>query len=381
MNISDSFCHYPWTGLFIGAHGDVRNCCPSRSIIGNLNDNTLENIINNDLHKEIQNSILDGQWHKNCNLCKEMEESGQVSYRNTGRPIKDFFDVKSLDVPNPNFHIPKIIDIRWSNTCNLACNYCSEKFSSTWAAIKKIDIGASKKYYSDVIQYLSKNSNNIQALHLLGGEPLLIKENADLLANFDNKDVEVNIVTSGSVDLSKSPVFKELRNFKNVNFSISFENTHDRYEYVRHNASWNLLYQNLQYIKDNTNFRLCAVPIYNVYSAFDLVNFYNVIVEGNKFHSVVWNQLIYPMELNLFNFPNSVKNLAIEQLDIILDKYKYSSIDIDLGCDFLKTTRNLLKTSPVVSEFQEFLSFTEDLETNLHVKKHSFFELWPEINF
>ena len=58
-----------------------------------------------------------------------------------------------------------------------------------------------------------------------------------------------------------------------------------------------------------------------------------------------------------------------------------TSIDIDLGCDFLKTTRNLLKTSPVVSEFQEFLSFTEDLETNLHVKKHSFFELWPEINF
>jgi organic radical activating enzyme len=392
MITPETFCHYPWTGLFVGAHGDVRVCCPSKSIIGNLNDSRLDKIINNDLHKEIQDSILDNKWHKNCATCKNLEDAGHVSYRNFARPVEDFFEIKSLDADNQNFHNLKIVDVRWSNTCNLACNYCSEKFSSTWAAIKKIDIGATKEYYADVIQYISKYTKEIKILHLLGGEPLLMKENAELLANFDNKDVEVHVVTSGSVDLTKSPTFKELSKFENVNIAISFENTKDRYEYVRHNADWNLLIQNIKYIKENTNYFISIVPIYNIYSALDLVNFYKTIY--SLFEEVTeippnikpviyrmhWNQLQHPDALDVFNFPTPVKQLAIEQLDTVIEKYSKDST-IDLDCDFLIQTRDLLKNSIEINKVSKFLDFTNDLETNLHVKKHSFFELWPELNF
>jgi MoaA/NifB/PqqE/SkfB family radical SAM enzyme len=376
MTDKNTFCHLPWTSLFIGAQGDVRNCCPSRNILGNLNDTPIERIINNQTHKEIQNNITEDTWHDNCGLCKEIEDIGQISYRNIAQPVENFFDINDITESNKNFHKFKILDIRWSNTCNLACNYCSEKFSSTWAAIKKIDIGASKNYYPNVINYIENHRAEIERIDLLGGEPLILKENAELLSKFTNKDIEIQVVTSGSIDLSKSSVFKELIKFSNVNFGISFENTKDRYEYVRHNASWELLTNNIKYIKENTNFRLTALPIYNIYSALDIDNFYEVLP---LFNSVAWNMLVYPTELNLFNFPKQVRNIALEKLNSVIKKYGDQQ---SLGIDFLHNTKNLIETNTSDTPYPNFLSFTDNLETNLLTnKKYSFFELWPELNF
>jgi len=40
-----SFCPLPWTGFIVHQNGDVRNCVLSKSKIGNLKDNSIQEIV------------------------------------------------------------------------------------------------------------------------------------------------------------------------------------------------------------------------------------------------------------------------------------------------------------------------------------------------
>ena len=75
-----------------------------------------------------------------------------------------------------------MVDVRWSNTCNLACNYCYEYFSSQWASIKGIKVNAIKKDNEDtLLMFIEKNKDTVINVNMLGGEPLLQKQNSPLI--------------------------------------------------------------------------------------------------------------------------------------------------------------------------------------------------------
>ena len=67
---------------------------------------------------------------------------------------------------------------------------------------------------------------------MVGGEPLLMKENADLLELIPD-NVKVDVISNFSTDVTKSKVFEKLLKRPKVNWHISIENGGERYEYVR----------------------------------------------------------------------------------------------------------------------------------------------------
>ena len=76
--ISKSFCVLPWIHLNTWPNGNVYPCCLTdwREDIGNLKDNTLEELWNGDTMKSIRKDMLGGKQHHSCRKCYQQEDNG-----------------------------------------------------------------------------------------------------------------------------------------------------------------------------------------------------------------------------------------------------------------------------------------------------------------
>lgn len=368
---SPILCQDPWSTLFIGTYNEARTCCAGDTILGDLNSQSLDDILNSDLAKNIRKDLVNGVWPKNCSQCEKLEKNGMRSYRNLD------IDPDTLNLINqhPTDYTIQTLDVRWNNTCTLACNYCSEKFSSTWANIKKINIGTDRNYYDLALEWIDKNRASISRIMLLGGESLIIKENARLLEIFENQDIDIMLVTSLNLDLS-TLVFEKLKKINRVTLDISFENVGDRYEYVRQNASWDLLIKNIKIAQDLPGFNICGTPIYNIYSATDLVNYHQFMLDYD-FVTCHWNQVHWPSELDVTTHNIDVKKLALDEIYRTRDRFAgtkiYDSVFFDKMISILKSD------NMPAAKNTKFDEFTHNIEQIYHPnKKHTFYELWPE---
>ena len=132
--LDKNFCIIPWTGFEVEPDGTVKNCVISKDKIGNIHEESIEEIIaKNPLRKQ----MLEGKYPSNCAGCYLQEKhrpnnfdsiSSRLYYAKhlANKIPKDLFDSEN------NFTL-KHVDVRWSNSCNQACVYCGPEYSSKWA--------------------------------------------------------------------------------------------------------------------------------------------------------------------------------------------------------------------------------------------------------
>jgi organic radical activating enzyme len=370
-----TFCAEPWKQIFVGPDSKIKTCCAGNVELGDLRTQKIQEILEGDVLKEIKNTILRGEWHSNCTGCKLLEERGVYSQRKrTEHEVKDIEFYKN----NVDYHVPELLDIRWSNICNLACNYCNSYFSSVWASIKKQY--QTPTSYENLHEYIKENSDNVKIVILLGGEPFLQKDNIKLLNNLPNS-VKIDILTNLSVDnLEKNDMFWVLKQKADdgalISFSFSFENVAERFEYVRHKAVWDTFVNNIKLIKHNfpTHIRK-AVPLYSIYSAFNLLDLYDFIIEHEL--DVLWQKLEYPNVLNVSSMPLYIRKRAIEQIDKIYEKYFKQENANRLDLQTLLNIKETLYTNPEKElTLEEVFDFHKELESKYHTKTKTFEQLW-----
>ena len=133
MTRSSVYCTAPWNGITVRENGRVLTCCVGRSDLADLNVDSVDLIESSPVLKEIQQSMLHGSPDlKNCVSCVNQEKNdGYSSLRNH---YNTFYPV----VDTTRFSL-KYLDLRWNNTCNLACMYCGPHFSNTWNDKLKIN--------------------------------------------------------------------------------------------------------------------------------------------------------------------------------------------------------------------------------------------------
>lgn len=369
----NTFCSLPFTSLFLGPDGGIKPCCSAIANIGNINTQHVKDIINGNEAKEIRNSILQGKWHPSCKQCKIQSEKGTHSERKDN--VEDF---KDLDLSEDYFDLQRL-DLRWSNTCNLSCVYCYEYFSSKWAVIKGQKVNTiSKDTKEDLINYIKTNGQKVQLAMLLGGEPLLQKENESLLEVL-NTDTPVHVVTNLAVDISENKIAKLLMQRKKVTWAVSFENVTGKYEYVRHGASWNTFVNNLKYLKDNvTNFNCAALSLYSIHSAFNLEELYDFVILQNCFNDVVWTMLESTGANNkagLMWLNPKNKHRAIKEIDKVCKKYPKGP-----GIMTLKEIKKYISLEKNIDYRQNhsFINEIKQVETQLGTTG-DFSILWPKL--
>jgi radical SAM protein with 4Fe4S-binding SPASM domain len=104
--MSNFYCAAPWRGLHINPRGDVKTCCAGNpNMLGNLNTQTIEQILNSNLMTEIRTSLAKGEPHEYCSNCVQAERFGADSERQWHNNVNPNFDYATA---GDQYHYPVI---------------------------------------------------------------------------------------------------------------------------------------------------------------------------------------------------------------------------------------------------------------------------------
>ncbi len=352
-----SICALPWTGFELEPGGGVKNCVISTEYIGNINNTPIKSILGGSANLQRKEDMLADRKPRNCEGCY-LQEKGRSDLSSISsrlyylKEVGSKTDLKIYD-DKTNFSL-KHVDLRWTNSCNQACVYCSADLSSKWAQELKVTVKSKKESRQDVKDFIFENITNLENIYLAGGEPMLMKENLEFLKLLEEKNPECSIRVNTNLSTTKTGIFDLLCGFKNVHWTVSLETIEKEYEYIRHHGSWNDFQKNLKIITKldhKISFNMLHFML-NYNSLFGCIDY----LKGLGFHdnSFVVGPLYNPRNMNMLNLPEPM-------LDRLKKKLSHR---IDLKPEgYLKNSyENLLayyNNTPWKKDIKFFLSQTE----------------------
>ena len=354
-NTSKTFCMHPFTGLATREDGAVKVCCRSHPI-GFIEDSSLEEIWNNDTMREIRRKVLNGERPSQCEPCFSLEDQGVESLRQrhiVGKIPEARINLypNSLDKLNKDysmsFDIPTI-EIKLNNLCNLKCRMCNPTDSNScndWEQVEEF-YDKEKNFISDNIRklnlikkpYLDKFEDNpnwwnsfekllpyFRRVEFAGGEPLMDPQHyriLDMLAPYGNQ-IEIKYATNLSI-LGKSnrTIWEYWPKFKSVAVNVSIDGIGKSYEYIRGNASWSELINNIKQIQTIPNISrvvgAVAVQVSNVMILDKMIEYFLDDL-GIVFYT---NMVRYPEALSIQSMPRELQLIAIQRLQEVRSRVK-----------------------------------------------------------
>lgn len=248
----------PWISIWPTPSGEVFPCCASAvplSRIGDLGKNSLTEIVNSGEMKALRKKFLTGELDSEiCRKCIVREKTQGSSLRTM---IHDDFHIdqeqlRSQTSPEGAFEQFKIrfMDFVWSNKCNFACVHCTPKVSSSIASQPEL-----RKFYQyegrpirslsainpELVSEILTNIDQVEVVHLNGGEPLVIAEHyriLEYLINIGRTDIKIWIHTNGSIlDYKGKKIVDYLQYFPKTTVSLSHDGFSEHGEYFRYGYS------------------------------------------------------------------------------------------------------------------------------------------------
>lgn len=299
--------------------GAVKNCIRSAEPIGNIAQTSIQDILLGQKNLQSQQSIVDGQPVSRCQPCYQLERG------KTGHDIISdrIFYIKELKQIPPSTYVPghhdlQAIDVRWTNLCNFACVYCGPEFSSRWAAeTNTVVAGPSTQQQQQFKDYILSQAHGLKHVYLAGGEPLLMRENLELL---DRLDPETSIRVNTNLSKTDTQVFERICQFKNVQWTVSVESMNAEFEYIRYGGRWTEFLENLKRIQ-KLDHRITFNMIWfllNPVSIFDCVDYLKQL--GFHNNSFVIGALLGPEYLNIRHLPENMLQLLEIKLQQRIDQ-------------------------------------------------------------
>ena len=372
---SPTFCPAPWTSLNIDQAGETSPCFHCVEMIGNNKQMTIQEIIHGPKVTSMREAMARGEWHKGCSWCKRLEETTGSSGRTVRGTSAE--TLAAIDADIDFFKLEHLV-VNWSNLCNLTCVYCNDQTSTAWQSIKKIPINHVKNEHDDLIELAKTQGHNIQGLCLGGGEPLLQKGLDVFLSHLNPNTVSVMVTTNLSMEITTNPIYQILKTWPKVEWMISFDNANkEKFEYVRDRANWEQFVKNIRQMKQDGQ-QVNAHPAYSIYCALDLEEYYDFCIAEEL--GIYWCELNHPIELDIRRHSQKLRNLAVEEINRVIDKYGDKR---SLAIDVLKTYRNTLQDNSYLQNQENFnpsktLEWHVEMENTLK-KSNTFVELWPTL--
>lgn len=298
--LSDSkvFCMYPWTHLYVHPTGEIGPCCASERWVGNLKQNTLQEIWNQQPMKDLRLSMLSDSPASACKRCYEMEAAGAGSLRilanKTFAHHIDLVDKTNIDGSLDEFKMLRW-DVRFNNLCNLKCRICHHVCSSSWHQdLAKLDPDWAKanpksflfagRHETDTWEQVLPHLDHAEEIYFAGGEPLMMQEHFDILNELERKqrfDVKLFYNTNFThVQLKNRDVFDYWKKFKNVEVAASLDGSGERGEYMRKGTDWHTVVANRKRMMEvcpNVSFRVSSTA--SILNVLHLPDFHKEWVE------------------------------------------------------------------------------------------------------
>ena len=344
---------HPFTGLATREDGAIQACCRSHPI-GFIQDNSLEEIWNGDKLKRIRYQVLNNERPYECDACFKAEDQGVESLRQrhiAGKIPEARITLypNALDALGPNYEMPfeiPSIELKLNNLCNLKCRMCHPMDSTAWNdwdqvedfykktdnilfhLVEKHDL--KNKPHLDKFQDSPEWWANLEKLlpyfrrvEFAGGEPLMDPQHyriLDMLAPYGDQ-IEIKYATNlTTLGKNYRTVWDYWPKFKSVAVNVSIDGINTSYEYIRGNASWVELVQNIKQIQTIKNVRrivgAVTVQISNVLVLDKIIKYFLDDI-GIIFHS---HRVTYPEVLSAQVLPRELQVLAITKLNVLKEQ-------------------------------------------------------------
>ena len=370
------YCTAPWSGVTVREDGHVRTCCVGTTSLGNLNENTIDQIINSTTLDQIRQDMLSNNPNlQNCGSCiKSEKQSGLATLK---QHYNEFYPITNVN----EFNL-KNLDIRWNNTCNLGCMYCNQTFSSTWQDRLGLDRSSVVKHYqNNLLDWILDNASQLQEIMLVGGEPMLMKQNYAVLNRLPDQS-KVSIITNLSYDLPNLPCTPKLlsRPRKNTVWNVSLENTKSQFEYVRNGSKWKLIQRNLEYLTQHWPNTISINFVYSMFSAFSITDTVQILnqlgIKKINLFAIKGNPT-----MDVFNMPMPIRMAAADELERAIkwhvdqlhpedkDLYTFNGADATLAQLRKSTGLSRITLDSFLSKIEWYDQYNE---TN-------FATLWPNV--
>lgn len=405
---------HPFTGLATREDGAIQVCCRSHPI-GFIQDESLEDIWNNNTMCRIRKQVLNNERPPECEPCFSLEDQGVESLRQrhiegTIPEARIKLYPNAVDTMREDYKMPfeiATMEIKLNNLCNLKCRMCHPMDSTSWndwdqveefyIKEKNIMVDLINKHNLKIKPFIDKFEDNpnwwdsfekllpfFRRVEFAGGEPLMDPQHyriLDMLAPYGDQ-IEIKYATNLSM-LGKSnrTVWQYWPKFKSVAVNVSIDGIGSSYEYIRGNASWAELINNIKQIQTIPNISrivgAVAVQVSNVLILDKMIEYFLDDL-GVVFYT---NMVKYPNVLSVQVLPDVYKKLAIDRLEKIKNRVpnfkmvKENPILLGITLTQIDGVINYLNAVDQSDKWQDCLEFNRKLDLS---RSQSFTDVTPE---
>jgi len=388
-------CIHPWSHLAITPKGGVRLCCHTKNApdVGNLNENTVEEIFNSESMQRVRRQMLNNQVPKECGKCAIIEDMNARSPRVRehtrlySEQIRQDYIYKTKPDGTAEYNL-KYWDLRFSNVCNMACVMCNSDWSSMWIKhskdyIKKFDektiqrdpnlgyfkrqhdtLGKTKIVDEPSFQWIDEYIDQVENIYFAGGEPMIMPSHWYILEKLHSaKRFDVKVKYNSNM-LKLSHQGKHALdywcdwNYGKLAVESSIDETGERAEWIRYGTEWQTVQQNIITVRD-AGVKIQPIVSVEVYNIVRLPALLEELYDLFK-HKICIN-LVYNPEWRLELIDRSHRLALIDplkklehliadrnQMDIVYHKLKEPQLEVTDGgmkmlllrCALLDTHRN-----------------------------------------
>ena len=394
---SKVFCMMPWVHTHIWPNGNAFPCCMSDSdiVYGNLNDNSLEEIWNNEKYKKLRKNMLNEKESPECTRCYEMEKSNIWTLRkNTNKYYISHWD--RVETTQDDGSVEEVnmgyMDIRVSNICNFRCRTCGPELSSAWYEDhsklygqppenpKMMNIANNEKFWNELQPLLL----TVEEACWAGGEPIITEEHYKILDFWiENKmkDVRLRYTTNFSnLYFKKKSILDYWNSFNDVRIAASLDGMGKRGELIRAGTEWDVIEDNRrQMIKECPDVYFEITPTVSIMNVYHLPDFHRNWVDRGLLepNNIRVNMLTYPDYYRIQIIPK-------EERKKFIDKYNehIKWIDDNFGKGVAKegfmSILNFLEQKNYENLIPDFIDRNTPLD---ELRGESLFEICPELEF
>ena len=293
-------------GMFV-SHQGMSLCC----VNSDNHQTTPSNFWYGNIRKKALQNMAQDTEIKGCDLCYNHESKKVASSRTF---YNSYNNVPSKDLPT-------MLDLDFSNFCNLKCLMCNPVRSSEWAKDKGKGVS---KISKDLIDNLITISTEVETITIQGGEPSIMPEYEYYFELLDSKNIAKNIdlqIITNATNMNKK-FYSLLEKFKSVRLSVSIDAFDSANNYIRWPSKFTQIEKNLIKMADlKKSIRVEILNTLNILSMFNYDKFLfwckqieNIYQQKQQYFGVVPMKVVEPIHYSPFIAPTILKEKFIDDV-------------------------------------------------------------------
>jgi MoaA/NifB/PqqE/SkfB family radical SAM enzyme len=294
-------CYAPFKMMYFAFNGEVIACCHNRKhLLGRYPENSIQDIWHGSPINTLRSFIRNDDLSHGCEVCKTLLLSRNFEGAKNG--LYDRYSAGKW---------PLTMEFELDNTCNLACVFCNDLFSTQHLQSSPKNNPYDDRFVAELRAFLP----HLKEVKFYGGEPFLIPiyyKIWDELRSL-NPGVSILVQTNGTVLNDKVRSYLAQGRFS---INVSIDSLHkETFENIRHNADFEKTIENTRWFSDyckraGTHFGIIPTPCRLNWR--DLPDITRWAGELGGF--VYFNTLITPLDLALWNLKPEALSEIHQQL-------------------------------------------------------------------